>query len=207
MPRKFTKYEKNNIIKRLREAAIQSLAQYGIRKTTVDEITRQAGIAKGSFYQFYDSKEMLFLEVIYLFHDDLQRQLMRDIKLIRVNLSPEKLTDLIYGLFNKVESSFLYPVMMSGELDRLIRMLPDDKVRLHTDQDELNMKKLREMFPEMDQAKVEVYSAALRGIFLSSMFKREIGEAVFPDALRAMIHGIVLQMFLDDKPSKGDCHD
>ena len=60
---------------------------------------------------------------------------------------------------------------------------------------------------EMDQAKVEVYSAALRGIFLSSMFKREIGEAVFPDALRAMIHGIVLQMFLDDKPSKGDCHD
>jgi len=42
---------------------------------------------------------------------------------------------------------------------------------------------------------IEVYSAVMRGIFLSMLHKHEIGEEVFEDALRLMIRGVVMQMF------------
>ena len=35
----------------------------GMKKTSVDQLTKAVGIAKGSFYKFYESKEMLFFAV------------------------------------------------------------------------------------------------------------------------------------------------
>ena len=38
-----------------------------MRKTAVDQLTQAVGIAKGSFYKFYASKELLFFAVHLLF--------------------------------------------------------------------------------------------------------------------------------------------
>ena len=198
MPRGFTDYEKEVITRKLRDAARSYLTQYGIRKTTVEELAGKADIAKGSFYQFYESKEQLFLDVIFLFHDQIQQNLLDKIEKIRQTLTPGKLTDLIFSLFHEVESSFMYPLLQSGELAQLIRMLPDESVKTHTEQDDLNMRLLLDMFPEIRQEKLEVFSAALRGIFFTIFYKRELGEEIFPAALRTMIHGIVLQIFAEE---------
>ncbi|MDE6875884.1 MAG: TetR/AcrR family transcriptional regulator [Lachnospiraceae bacterium] len=64
MPRSFTGREKDNIKKNLLEACKQSWTQYGYKKTGVDELCRQAGISKGAFYLFFESKEALFCEVL-----------------------------------------------------------------------------------------------------------------------------------------------
>jgi hypothetical protein len=37
--------------------------------------------------------------------------------------------------------------------------------------------------------------AALRGIFLAMLHKHEIGDEIFDEALKIMIHGVVMQMF------------
>lgn len=198
MPRKFTEYERTIIREKLRNAARSHLSQYGIRKTTVDDLTGSAGIAKGSFYQFYESKEQLFLDVIYLFHDQMQDSLLTRIEKIRTTLTADKLTDLIYSLFLEVKSSFMYPLLQSGELAGLIRMLPDESVITHTAQDDFNLKQLLDMFPELSTKKLEIYSAALRGVFFTMFYKRELGVEVFPDALRTMIHGVVLQIFAEE---------
>lgn len=36
----------------------------GWKKTSLDELVQPAGIAKGSFYAFFDSKESLYLDVM-----------------------------------------------------------------------------------------------------------------------------------------------
>lgn len=64
MPRSFTEREKENIRRKLEEACKQSWTQYGYKKTSVDELCRQAGISKGAFYLFFESKEALFCEVL-----------------------------------------------------------------------------------------------------------------------------------------------
>ena len=64
MARSFTEREKENIKKSLQEACKQSWTQYGYKKTSVDDLCKQAGISKGAFYLFFESKEALFCEVI-----------------------------------------------------------------------------------------------------------------------------------------------
>ena len=43
----------------------------GMKKTSVDQLTKAVGIAKGSFYKFYESKEMLFFAVLEGIHAEL----------------------------------------------------------------------------------------------------------------------------------------
>lgn len=64
MPKGFTDYEKELIRKRLLEQGTRLFSAYGLKKTSVEEITQAAGISKGAFYNFYDSKEALFMDVI-----------------------------------------------------------------------------------------------------------------------------------------------
>ena len=39
-----------------------------MKKTSVDQLTKAVGIAKGSFYKFFESKEMLFFAVLENIH-------------------------------------------------------------------------------------------------------------------------------------------
>jgi len=45
---------------RILRAALQLFLRYGIRRTSIDDVAREAGIAKGTFYLYFDSKDTLF---------------------------------------------------------------------------------------------------------------------------------------------------
>ena len=57
--------EENTKIRRslLAEARSRALT-VGMRKTSVEELTAAVGISKGSFYKYFDSKELLFFAVL-----------------------------------------------------------------------------------------------------------------------------------------------
>ena len=42
----------------------------GMRKTSVERLTEAVGISKGSFYKFFDSKELLFFAVLENIHTE-----------------------------------------------------------------------------------------------------------------------------------------
>ena len=49
---------------RILAAAEQLYLRYGIRRTSIDDVAREAGIAKGTVYLYYDSKETLNAAVV-----------------------------------------------------------------------------------------------------------------------------------------------
>ncbi len=49
---------------RILAAAEQLYLRYGIRRTSIDDVAREAGIAKGTIYLYYDSKESLNAAVV-----------------------------------------------------------------------------------------------------------------------------------------------
>lgn len=57
MPVKFSDEEYNRIQEKLFIEGIPLIQTYGVQRTTVSKLTKQCGIAKGSFYLFYASKE------------------------------------------------------------------------------------------------------------------------------------------------------
>ncbi|WP_137283697.1 TetR/AcrR family transcriptional regulator [Halorussus salinisoli] len=56
--------ERERIRRRLRETGRDLFARYGLDKTTVADLTEPAGIANGTFYRFYDSKDELYVEIL-----------------------------------------------------------------------------------------------------------------------------------------------
>lgn len=199
MPKSFTKRERDFIKRRLIEEATQCLAQYGARKTTVDELVKRVNIPKGTFYLFYGSKELLFYDVFNYFHDELHKKMLSEIACLNQDLDPGKLTELIFSLYKLVAHSFLLKFMTEGELEMMLRKLPPETAAKHAEKDDFSIEQLLSLVPHLTTDQNRVFSAALRGVFLSMLHKHEIGEEVFDDALKIMIHGVVIQMFEGDK--------
>ena len=62
MPPAFTEAERARITKVLLDTATRLFAAQGLRKTSLEELTAPAGIAKTSLYAFFASKEDLYFE-------------------------------------------------------------------------------------------------------------------------------------------------
>jgi AcrR family transcriptional regulator len=195
MPKTYNQNEREFIKKRLREEAMLCLEQYGMRKTSVDELVRRVGIPKGTFYLFYGSKELLFYDVFIGFHDEIQEKVRAGIENMKQDITPARLTELFFSLYKQAESSFLLKFLTGGDLEMMLRKLPPEVAVMHTEKDDLNIEKIISYIPGMEPDRVRVFSAALRGVFLSMLHKREIGEEVFDESLKVLIRGVVMQMF------------
>ena len=55
----FTDYETEQLRKALLKETRRCAVTLGMKKTSVDQLTKAVGIAKGSFYKFYESKLLL----------------------------------------------------------------------------------------------------------------------------------------------------
>lgn len=195
MPKTFTENEREYIKGRLMKEAQDCLRLYGIRRTTVDELVKRVNIPKGTFYLFYDSKELLFYDMLCSFRDELHANLRRQLEALDEPVAADQVTELVLGLYKKVEASFLYKFITSGDLELLMRKLPPEEARGYTEKDDFGIEQLISMAPSINSDNIKTFSAAMRAIFLSMLHKHEIGEEVFEDVLRLMIRGVVIQMF------------
>lgn len=64
MPRGFTAQERNRIGQALRAAGRDLFTRQGLRRTALEDLVAPAGIVKSTFYQFFDSKEALYLQLM-----------------------------------------------------------------------------------------------------------------------------------------------
>lgn len=56
---------------RILEAAVSAFSRYGFRRASVDDVAREAGVAKGTIYLYHESKEALFRAVAQVVADRL----------------------------------------------------------------------------------------------------------------------------------------
>ena len=64
MPRGFTTQERDRISRALLATGRELFVRQGLRKTALEELVAPAGIVKSTFYQFFDSKEALYLQLM-----------------------------------------------------------------------------------------------------------------------------------------------
>ncbi len=106
MARSFTEREKEKIRRSLQEICKQSWTQHGYKKTSVDDICRKAGISKGAFYLFFESKEALFCEVLCSVQEQIFRAASEVIEHYKNKNGVAKALKLIYREYD--QNNFLY---------------------------------------------------------------------------------------------------
>jgi Transcriptional regulator len=71
MPRELNENEKQFEKSRLIKCGKHLLFRFGIRRVSVDDIVKEAGIAKGSFYNYFHSKDEFIYEMIWQLHEEM----------------------------------------------------------------------------------------------------------------------------------------
>ena len=195
LPKSYSDQEREYIVKRLKEEAAKCLAQYGVRRTTVDELVRRVGIPKGTFYLFYKSKELLLFEVIQDQHETINKELSDALsKTAGKGFSADTLTDLIFVFFKKTEEMPILKLLDTDEVELLVRKLPREVVEAHFQDDTDTIEQMLSMFPMKKNLDVKVVSAAFHAVYFATLHKNDIGEENYDEALRLLIYGIVTQM-------------
>ena len=134
MPRALTEQEKCRQCKRLMEKGMPIVLSQGIRRVSIEDITKAAGMSKGSFYHHFESKEKFIVEVILNVH----RQIF---VLAEQTLSGEgDLRDnarhFLLNLFNMAEMDFF--MRYYDEISELANILADNELQ-SAEEMEVNM--------------------------------------------------------------------
>jgi AcrR family transcriptional regulator len=130
VPKAFTEHEKKLIGKRLLEQGYKLFSAYGLKKTNIEEIARAAGISKGAFYNFYESKEALFMDVVEQAEIRVRQEVLAVIDL--PGPSPRaRLFAVLKKAFTLFETIPILQFLTSSDYDLLFRRIPAEVLREH----------------------------------------------------------------------------
>ena len=195
MPKCYSDQEREYIKKRLKEEAAACMGQFGIRRTTVDELVKRVNIPKGTFYLFYKSKVLLLFDVIQEQHELVNQKLYQAISEVAdQSFSAEKLADMIFEFYKMTEEMPIFRLMDSQEIELLVRKLPREVVEAHLQDDTDTIQKMFALLSVKKEVDVKVMSAAFHAIYYATLHKKEIGEEEYDQALRMLIYGVVTQI-------------
>ena len=194
----FTTEEKEVIRKKLHKVAKECLQRYGVKKTTVDQMAAMVDISKGSFYNFYSSKEMLFFAILEEYQIDVMDRLTEQLGM-EVKIDTNRLVQLLYDFYQDFRYSFMYTIFKNHEMELLVRKLPKEAITNHHLIDDRMVKKIVSRINIRENVSVEIVSALFRTIAMTILHIEEIGEKQFDTTLKLVIQGIVEQITKEDR--------
>ena len=194
----FTAEEKEVIRKKLHKVAKECLQRYGVKKTTVDQMAAMTDISKGSFYNFYSSKEMLFFAVLEEYQIDVMNRLTEQLGM-ETKIDTNRLVQLLYDFYQDFRYSFMYTIFKNHEMELLVRKLPKEAITNHHLIDDRMVKKIVSRINIRENVSVEIVSALFRTIAMTILHIEEIGEEQFDTTLRLVIQGVVEQITKEDR--------
>jgi len=135
MPKAFSEHERKIIHQRLLEQGYALFSVHGLRKTNVEEIAQAAGISKGAFYSFYQSKEALLMDVTEEAEQRFRLEMIAGID--RPGPSPRaRLFRILREGFALLDTLPLLQLLSGGDFDLLVRRVPPEILQEHLASDQ-----------------------------------------------------------------------
>lgn len=125
MPKIFTEQEREMIRGKLLDAGLALLESKRYRNISVDEIASEVGIAKGTFYNFFSSKEVYFYEIMQVIKEK-NRETMQAVLLCE-RLTRDDVAAYLYRKYTQIKT--VYDYFTPEEMKLIMRKLPDGEQR------------------------------------------------------------------------------
>ena len=191
MARGFTDRERDIIRNDLINKGRELFGLYGLKKTSIEELTKAVGIAQGTFYSFFNSKEELYLEVM-----DREGEIIKE-KFLKEDNNIEKLTRESFKIFFKkvldvVNSNpIIKQMFFEEEVDLLVRKIPPEKMK------EYNKRFLYDFLPLIKKwqkegaiintHRPEVIVTVLQTMYHPILHKKDYDDEVFEDMIELLV--------------------
>lgn len=127
MPKIYSEEKRQEIKKQLMGTGLELIKHNGLRKMSVEEITKRVGIAQGTFYNFFKSKEMMVYELANEYQERTNHKMEKIIQ-SKGCLDREDFRELYYGMILKDEDN-VYRFLKREDIQILLMRLPSDCLR------------------------------------------------------------------------------
>ena len=190
MPKKFSEKQKSAISGKLISIGIEMFSRFGFSKTSIDEIIKQVGISKGSFYSFYDSKESYFMDVLEEIEADTRAQMNSILE--NKDLTPaQRFKEYMSANIDSMEKNPMLSNMHYQDIENLILILPSERIDRHMEKDikftiEL-IESLRREAGQKSKVSYEAISGMFQFIFYIFLHRNEIGVSQYRAGMQVYI--------------------
>ena len=186
--------EQNETIRRdlIREARCCGVT-VGMRKTSVEQLTEAVGISKGSFYKFFDSKELLFFAVLEDIHTECFAVAQKSLQ-ENAAIDPASRTAAAILAACRWLSETKAFVFIENDAEFLLHRLPEEVKTAHYHDDETHIRLLLEKYDLVPSRGISLAAATVRGLLLTVSHKEQIGE-LYPQVLETLVYGACRELF------------
>ena len=186
--------EQNETIRRdlIREARCCGVT-VGMRKTSVEQLTEAVGISKGSFYKFFDSKELLFFAVLEDIHTECFAAAQKSLQ-ENAAIDPAIRTAAAILAACRWLSETKAFVFIENDAEFLLHRLPEEVKTAHYHDDEMHIRLLLEKYDLVPNRGISLAAATVRGLILTVSHQEQIG-ALYPQVLETLVRGACLELF------------
>jgi AcrR family transcriptional regulator len=201
MTRQFSEAEKIDIRALLIARGRELFGARGLKKTTIDEITREVGIAQGSFYAFFDSKEELYFEILEMEERELWKSLQS--RLESIPISRKSFREFLSVSLALIHANpLITDLVRNDSYLKLLRKIPKTRMERHLKEEtSILMDSIHSYQRErvMTAAEPKVLAGLFHGLFLLYLHREDIGTDVFDDVM-----GLLLDVTADGLVNTGD---
>lgn len=202
MPKKFNEQEKDWIRQRLMEEGKRSFESVGLRKTSVEDLTKASGIAQGSFYLFFASKEELFYHILLEEEVLIREHLLQSIQ-SENRITNENIKQFMLDSFRLLsESPLIRQMYLQGEFEQLVRKLPKELLERNFSDDTVALMPVIRNWQSagiLTNIRPELIVSLIRALVLLSLHKKEIGAEIYEDTIELLIDLIAKGMFVHNR--------
>ena len=190
----FTDEQNEQIRKDLIRAARRCGTTIGMRKTSVEQLTEAVGISKGSFYKFFESKELLFFAVLEDIHTECFAAAQKSLQENTPLLPAERAAAAILAACRWLSETKAF-VFIEQDADFLLHRLPEEVKTAHYHDDETHIRALLEAGGLLQpKGGMALAAATVRGLILTVSHQDQIG-ALYPQVLETLVRGACRELF------------
>lgn len=200
MARAFNKIEKENIKSRLVEAGKDYFGYYGLKKTSIRDLTRKAGISQGAFYIFFDSKEDLYVTIFEEEERRLQEKLYNEFINLRT-ISKDVIKDLLRQTIEYIDKNPIIKQYYSS-YETIICKMADNKIKSKIEGDIDVIIPIIEGWQRKGyiiDAKPKVIVGLIKSLLYISYHKKEIDEDLYDDVIELLTDIVSTSLIIKDK--------
>ena len=189
----FTEEQSEKIRKDLICEARHCGVTIGMRKTSVEQLTEAVGISKGSFYKFFDSKELLFFAVLEDIHTECFAAAKKSLCENTVQNSAHRAETAILAACRWLSKTKAF-VFIEKDAEFLLHRLPEEIKTAHYHDDEIHIRALMEEGGLQPKGGMALAAATVRGLILTVSHQEQIGT-LYPQVLETLVRGACKELF------------
>jgi AcrR family transcriptional regulator len=189
----FSEDERERIRERLLAEGRELFAQYGLKKTTISDLTEPVGIANGTFYQFFDSKSDLYVEILDREGERLVPELVAPLE---TNEDPETaIVAFLTGLMDEIETNPLIRRLLVDreEMARLREYhTPEERAREREESLGYILPYVEAWYEagEVTGPNPTAVASAIRAVSFLTLHQEDIGEELYGETRDLVIRAV-----------------